>query len=185
MFDDSDVKIFDDKGKANENYDEIAAIHEMTKQRNNGNSDRAKKLGKHLAEIFVDEPNLLKELAGEVGNLDYSDDIMYQIKVLIIFTAEYTINHTFPSALLSNTAINAMHDTLKKHAAEFYDRLDDAAEYSFYYLAVRKGNDISKGIGKSFAMLCNKSDYAELGQNIFEVVQKEIQKIIDSFKFVM
>ena len=185
MFDDSDVKIFDEKGKANENYDEIAAIHEMTKQRNNGNSDRAKKLGRHLAGIFVDEPYLLKELASEVGDLDYGEDIMYQIKVLIIFTAEYSINHTLPSALLSNTAINAMHDTLKKQAAEFYDRLDDAAEYSFYYLAVRKGTDIAKDIGKSFAMLCNKSDYATLGQNIFEVVQKEIQKIIESFKFVM
>ncbi|MBR5321550.1 MAG: hypothetical protein IKU41_06905, partial [Clostridia bacterium] len=71
-------------------------------------------------------------------------------------------------------------------AAQFYDRLDDAAEYSFYYLAVRKAVDISKNIGVSFAMLCGEKEdeyYTNLGKRLFEVAEYEITKIIDSFGF--
>ena len=40
IFDDSDVKIFNDDKK--ENFDEISIIAEMTKNRSNGNSQKAK-----------------------------------------------------------------------------------------------------------------------------------------------
>lgn len=186
-FDDSDVKIFTDSDTIEENSYEVTVIAEMTKHRSNGNILKAKQLGKHLAEIFVDEPSLLNQLEGEVGKIECDDDNMYHIKVLLVFTAEYCINHLLPATLLSNTAVNALYDTVIKKAAEFYDRLDDAAEYSFYYLAVRKGIDISKNIGVSFAMLCGEDKneyYVNLGKRLFEVAEHEIQKIIDSYQFV-
>ena len=186
LFDDSDVKIFNDGKKGNDSFDEVSVIAEMTKHRSNGNIEKAKNLGKHLAEIFVDEPHLLSNLENEVGPLRHDDGFMYQVKVLLVFTAEYCINHCLPSPLLSNTAVNAMYDTVKKKAFEFYDRLDDAAEYSFYYLAVRKGVDIPANIGVSFAMLCGNEkseDSAKLGTKIFEVSQHEIEQIIDTFDF--
>ncbi len=186
-FDDSDVKIFTDSDTISDNSYEVSVIAEMTKHRNNGNILKAKQLGKHLAEIFVDEPSLLNQLEGEIGKIDCDDDNMYHIKVLLVFTAEYCINHLLPATLLSNTAVNALYDTVIKKASEFYDRLDDAAEYSFYYLAVRKGVDISKNIGVSFAMLCGEDKneyYTNLGKRLFEVAEHEIQKIIDSYGFV-
>lgn len=186
LFDDSDIKIFNDGKNQGESSDEVAVIAEMQKHRTNGNIIKAKQLGKHLAEIFVDEPHLLSDLESEIGEIKRDDDDMYQIKVLLIFTAEYCINHLLPATVLSNTAINAMYDTLTKKAAEFYDRLDDAAEYSFYYLAVRKAIDISKNIGISFAMLCGEDKdayYTNLGQRLFEVAEHEIAKIINGFGF--
>ena len=187
LFDDSDVKIFSNKDSSSDNSYEVSVIAEMTKHRSNGNILKAKQLGKHLAEIFVDEPSLLNQLESEVGKIECNDDDMYQIKVLLVFTAEYCINHLLPSTLLSNTAVNSLYDTVIKKAAEFYDRLDDAAEYSFYYLAVRKGVDISKKIGVSFAMLCGEDKneyYTNLGKRLFEVAEHEIQKIVDSYQFV-
>ncbi len=187
LFDDSDVKIFTDGNNVEENSYEVSVIAEMTKHRSNGNILKAKQLGKHLAEIFVDEPSLLSQLEGEIGKIECDDDDMYHIKVLLVFTAEYCINHYLPATLLSNTAVNSLYDTVIKKASEFYDRLDDAAEYSFYYLAVRKGVDISKNIGVSFAMLCGKDKneyYTNLGKRLFEVAEHEIQKIIDGYKFV-
>lgn len=186
LFDDSDIKIFNDGEEQNESFDEVSVIAEMQKHRTNGNILKAKQLGKHLAEIFVDEPHLLSDLESEIGEIKRDDDDMYQIKVLLIFTAEYCINHLLPATVLSNTAINAMYDTLNKKAAEFYDRLDDAAEYSFYYLAVRKAVDIPKNIGVSFAMLCGEDKdayYTNLGQRLFEVAEHEIEKIINGFGF--
>lgn len=186
LFDDSDIKIFNDSDEQPELADEISIIDEMKRHRTNGNILKAKQLGKHLAEIFIDEPHLLSDLEGEVGSIKRDEDDMYQIKVLLIFTAEYCINRLLPATVLSNTAVTAMYDALSKKAAQFYDRLDDAAEYSFYYLAVRKAVDISKNIGISFAMLCGEKEdeyYTNLGQRLFEVAQHEITKIIKSFGF--
>ncbi len=186
LFDDSDVKIFNDGDENNESFDEVSFIAEMTKQRNNGNILRAKQLGKHLAEIFVDEPHLLSDLESEIGEIKRDDDDMYQIKVLLVFTAEYCINRLLPTPLLSATAVNSLYDTVSKKASAFYDRLDDAAEYSFYYLSVRKGIEVSKNIGISFAMLCGEDKdpyYTNLGTRLFEVAQHEIEKIIASFEF--
>lgn len=187
LFDDSDVKIFNEEVNNSETVDEIAIIAERNKNRNNGNLQKAKDLGKTLAQIFVDEPHLLSDLEHEVGEIKRDDNTMYQIKVLLVFTAEYCINRYLASSLLANTAVNALYDTVRKKSNEFYDRLDDAAEYSFYYLAVRKAVDISKNIGISFAMLCGQDKdeyYTELGRKIFDVTSKEVEKIIVSFDFV-
>lgn len=184
MPDDSDIKIFKDKTESQENFDEISVIAEMKRHRINGNSEKAKALGKHLADIFVDEEKMIKDLSKEVGALDFDDDIMYQIKVLLAFTAEYCINHSLPSPLLSNTAINRMYDAVKTSAFEFYDRLDDGAEYSFYYLALRKSANISEEIGKAFAMICGSDEFSELGKNLFECAKQEIDSVIDLYEFV-
>lgn len=187
LFDDSDVKIFKEQPKNDDSFDEVSVMAEMTKNRNNGNIQKAKNLGNHLASLFVDEEKLLSDLENEVGKLDFSDDIMYQIKVLLVFTAEYCINHSLSTSLLSNTAVNAMYDAISTSVYEFYDRLDDAAEYSFYYLAVRKGINISDNIGVSFAMLCGKEKdkaFTELGKNIFLAAKREIENLIDIYEFI-
>lgn len=44
---------------------------------------------------------------------------MYQIKVLLVFTAEYCINHYLPATLLSNTAVNSLYDTVIKKLRHF------------------------------------------------------------------
>lgn len=186
IFDDSDVKIFNEEKKTSDSFDEVSAIAEMTRHRSNGNFDKAKNLGNQLAGIFVDERALLSNLESEVGALDFDNDIMYQIKVLLVFTAEYCINHSLSSPLLSNTAVNSMYEMVSEKAFEFYDKLDDAAEYSFYYLAVRKGGNIAKNIGTSFAMLCGKEkdeEFTGLGTKIFEVTKNEVESIIDIFEF--
>ena len=93
IFDDSDVKIFNDDKK--DSFDEVSIIAEMTKNRSNGNSQKAKELGKILAERFVDEPHLLSDLENEVGEIQRDDDTMYQMKVLLAFSAEYSINRLY------------------------------------------------------------------------------------------
>lgn len=186
IFDDSDVKIFNDT-KNSDAFDEVSVISQMNKNRSNGNSQKAKELGKNLAKRFIDEPQLLRDIEAEVGEIPRDDNTMYQYKVLLVFTAEYCINHLLPNPLLSNTAVNALYDTVKTEALDFCNRLDNAAEYSFYYLAVRKGTDIATDIGISFAMLCGKDKdgyYEKLGKKLFEVANHEIEKIIELYNFV-
>ena len=124
LFDDSDMKIFNDGGAVEDAPLEVNIIAEMTKHRNNGNILKAKQLGKHLAEIFVDEPSLLSQLEGEVGKIQCDADDMHQIKVLLVFTAEYCINRFLPATLLSNTAVNALYDTVIKDIEDDSDKMN-------------------------------------------------------------
>ena len=49
LFDDSDIKIFNDNDEQTESNDEVSVIAEMQKHRTNGNILKSKQLGNHLA----------------------------------------------------------------------------------------------------------------------------------------
>ncbi len=182
---DDDIKIFQAKEKS-DTLDSIALIEEMNTQRFNGNTQKAKQLGKYLASRFLDEEQLKTSLEEEIGTMDFPEDVMLQIKILMFFTAEYCINRLLPNTLLKTTAINTVYDSVMKKAADFYKEFSDAAEYSFYYLAVKK-DDICDSVGKAFAMVCRKGDdlrYQKLGCDVFRVVSKEVESIIASYSFI-
>lgn len=183
---DSDIKIFSSK-KNDDKIDEIALIAEMNEQRSNGNIDKARKLGNYFAAIFINDKALLHDLEPVLGDVDFSKPILFQVKILMFFVAEYCINSTLPKMILKNTAINALYDSIRDEASEFYKEFSDGAEYSFYYLAIRKGNDIIHDIGTTFSMLCGKekdATFISLGENLWSAVSKEIDKIITSYHFV-
>ena len=182
---DKDVKIFGQKPQ-DDSVDSIALIAEMNTQRSNGNTAKAKQLGKQLATMFLDEKQLHSSLESVLGKLDYPQPITFQIKILMFFTAEYCINRFLPNTLLKSTAINTIYDSIMKNAGDFYSEFSDGVEYSFYYLAVKK-EPVASSIGTTFSMLCRKendSEFQSLGTDTFTVVSKEVEKIIDSFNFI-
>ena len=183
--DDNDVKIFVAKSKK-ENDDSIALIEEMNTQRSNGNRQRAKDLGKYLAERFLNTEQLCKELETKVGLLDYPEEIIFQVEILVFFTAEYCINRLLPNTLVKSTAINTIYDEIHKKNDAFYKTFSDSIEYSFYYLALKK-EDVITALGKAFAMICRKEkdeSFIELGKNVFIAVTKEVESIIAGYEFV-
>lgn len=182
---DSDIKIFS-TAKNDDKIDEIALIAEMEEQRSNGNIDKARKLGNHLAAVFIDDEALLRDLEPVIGDVDFPEPILFQVKILMFFAAEYCINSSLPKMILKNTAVNALYDSIRDEASKFYKEFSDGAEYSFYYLAIRKGNDIIHDIGASFSMLCGKEKdeaFTSLGEKLWIVVLKEVEKIIVSYEF--
>ena len=181
---DNDIKIFVGKSKKDAD-DSIALISEMNTQRSNGNTQKAKELGKELSARFLDTEQLRISLEQEVGPLDYPEKIIFQIKILMFFTAEYCINRLLPNTLLKSTATNTIYDSIIKNAGAFYEEFSDAVEYSFYYLAIKK-DDIISAVGKTFAMVCGKGgndEFEKLGADIFKVVAKEVETIIESYDF--
>ncbi len=181
---DNDIKIFVGKSKKDTD-DSIALISEMNAQRSNGNTEKAKKLGKELSTRFLDTVQLRESLSKEVGPLDYPQSIIFQIKILMFFTAEYCINRLLPNTLLKSTATNTIYDSIMKNAGQFYDEFSDGVEYSFYYLAIKK-DDMISAVGKTFAMVSRKEgneEFEKLGSEIFKVVAKEVETIINSYEF--
>ena len=105
--DDSDIKIFGQK-QAQVCDDELRLIALMEEQRANGNTEKATKLGDYLSDIFLNEKELLARLEPTVGKLDYPQNILFQIKILMFFAAEYTINRTDNGFIEIKIFLNAL-----------------------------------------------------------------------------
>lgn len=188
-----DVKIFSaQKAKAektqtvNNNIDELSLIKEMDSERSNGNLAKAKNLGLNLANIFIDEKSINEGLQELIGTLETNKEILFQIRILMVFGAEREIGRLLKKALLCSTAINALHDKIHDDNLTFYNEFSDGAEYSFYYLALKSSGDKVKSIGRSFAMLCGRENdfrYKELGEKLWIKTITEVDEIIGSYKF--
>lgn len=186
--DDSDIKIFgkslvDDKNEA------ALLLEQVNRQRANGNTEKARELGVHLAEIFLNDEEINSHIASAVGKIPSTEYVMEQVRILIVFSAQWCLSHRLPAALLSNTAVNSFYDKISQ-TKDVYDDLSDGPEFSFYSLAVRQAETSAQAIGETFKKLCdrdndesNDEDYVELGKRIYTKTVEEVVAIIDKFNF--
>lgn len=188
-YDDSDMKIFG--GQAESDAAGAAEVQqlaqEMKRQRLNGNSARAKRVGARLAAIAPGGENEdSRDLSDVLGETLPAPYVMYQIRVLLIFTAESYIHRLLPTSFLATTAINALYDTLIENEPRFYDNISDGAAFTFYYLRLRSGGNIDRGIGESFAMLCDREDdeeFIDLGSNVYRYIRRKMEEFIAEEEF--
>lgn len=186
---DNDVKIYQSKAQrlgvqVNLNGD----FETMHLHRANGNLEKAKQLGRRLATLTpsFDSDGLLVNLQDVLPKKYLSQDILYQIKVLLVFEAEAFLQISVPVPVLAATAVNALHDALRETAPGFHKNISDGAAFTFYYLAMKKGGNLSKNIGEAFAMLCsvkNKEGYVTAGTTVWNVAADIIQREIDAVSF--
>uniref|UniRef100_UPI003FF09789 hypothetical protein n=1 Tax=Candidatus Fimivicinus sp. TaxID=3056640 RepID=UPI003FF09789 len=188
-FDDSDMKIFGVKESpdVSDGAEVQALAQEMKRQRLNGNSERAKQLGIRLAALApdsADEDSL--DLIRLLGDPLPATEIMCQIRILLIFTAESCLHLYTPTPLLATTAVNALYDKLIEDDPGFYDTISNGAAFSFYYLALRHSGKTDENIGMTFAMLCGEEHDAaliQLGERVYQYVTRKVREIIDGIQF--
>ena len=175
------VKIYKPEKKEQKNSDVAKILEEMTRYRVNGNIEKAEKLGRVLAEFDLD-------LENAVAPKFLKPDIMYQIRVLLAFTAEATIQKTLLSTLLSTTAINSMYARLESNEPGFYKNISDGMAYSFYYTAFEEnvGEETATAVGRAFAMLCGVKDndsFIETGAFLYNDAIRVITREIGRLEF--
>ncbi len=172
------IKIYN--GATNDDNSDMSAVIEVMKEhRANGNIDKAKKLGKSLSEIDL---NLKDLLAPKF----MKSDIIYQVKVMLVFAAELNLQMLISAPMLSTTAINSMYDAIQKKSEGFYSNISDGVAFSFYYAGVRNGGDIAEDIGKTFAMLCSAQDnesFIEAGAKVYKAALAVITEKINEADF--
>lgn len=179
MHDDSDVKIFKAPTADNDTSDLFAVAEEIKRNILNGNSAKAKALGKELASLSPESENLINELT---ETLDA--EIKNQCRLLMVFSAEYTLLSEL-KPILATAANESLYDGLKKDAPVFYDSISNGAAMSFYYLAVKQ-RDVIKAVGENFAMLCNakgNKTVSELGSKIFLTTCKHVVGVVEKYGF--
>jgi hypothetical protein len=190
----NDVKIYVSKKEMNKNADEFSSNFEMVMaNRANGNIDKARRLGAALATIAptdAGDEGIYIDIKNHLAPKFLVPDILYQIKVLLVFACETLLQIEIPVPTITTTAIAAMRNEMEKNSPAFFANISNGAAYTFYYLAVQKGGDISQNIGEAFAMLCsvqNRDGFIEAGKTVWniavDIIIKEIEKA--DFKYIV
>ena len=182
----NDVRIYVSKKEMNRLAGEFAGNFDaVMRQRANGNIDKARRLGASLATIAPtgEGDGIFVNLKDHLSQKFFVQDILYQIRVLLVFACETLLQLELPTELLSTTAIASMYDAMEKDMPGFYNNIANGAAFTFYYLAIQKGGDLSENIGEAFAMLCsvkNKDSFVLAGKTIWniavDIIGKEIEK---------
>lgn len=180
----SDVKIYVSKKELNKAADLSNTFNNVIAHRSNGNIDKAKALGGILGTITpTGDEGLVVGIKEHLAPKYFAQDILYQIKVLLVFACETLLQLECPAEVVSTTAIASMYEVIQKNSAGFYDNISNGAAFTFYYLAIQKGGNIDDHIGEAFAMLCsvkNKEGFVAAGKTVWnlavDIITKEIEK---------
>lgn len=179
---DSDIKIFE--GSHSEHDDDfLRQIEALDHHRQNGNVVKARQLGRNLYDLVMEDAGREKDI-----DPDFKEGKMpVKAGVLAMFATEAALNMYLPSTQLSTITISELHRLLAKINSPVYEKVLESPAYSFYYLSLRKGGDDAlEALGEAFAEHCRhegEEKYIAYGKNIYEVVQKEVQKQIDLMDF--
>lgn len=186
MHDDFDIKIFSPVKKAVDS-EPVVIADEMKRQVILGNLQKAKALGKSIADFFPEaaKKEELWNMAKCCNVTELDRNIKDQAIILSVFAAEYYLNISLPDTILSTSALTTLYDTLIADLPELYNDLLSSTAFSFYYMNVdRKAADPAI-VGETFAMLCGDKNSEALrcyGANVFDTSiehYKELTKNID------
>lgn len=179
MRNDDDIKIFHPKKTGGASSD-LALIAELTdKYRRNGNMDKATLLGEKLALLKPEDfypADCAKLKTNEVR----------QLRSLMVFVFQISLQKYMPHSMLASQSVNAMYAKLSDEAAGFFADISDGSSFTFYFLSVRKNNNVEERIGKNFAMLCDRDNdeyYINLGIKTLEEMDMHVCKLIDEAEF--
>ncbi len=162
MADDRDIKIYVKKPMTETSEFKILT-EEIQTHISNGNRDKAIALGEKMAKTKP-EDNIV-----DLGEFNATSALLYQIRVLFNFIAEYSIQNNIGVEFLADSASSAMYNYFKTNEIGYYNNISDGAAFSFYLLALKKDGNAAENIGKQFSMLCgiNRQEIADLGERIF------------------
>lgn len=177
MYSDNDVKIASDKPSVS--IKQNALKSENTQRLSTEETNKAKLWGKAVADKFIKD--ITESLVGE---RECNLEMLSQRRILLSFAASIGFETLTKNDTLGGLALKSFLDTIKKNDPKHYVTAEDNGAFSFYYLAYRRGNDVERRIGQTFAMLCSHdgdSIYQELGEALYcwflSVVKSEAEAL--------
>lgn len=173
--DDFDVKIAGDRPS-----DAIRRNTVINEQNSSVTSEQiiaAKKIGEAVAESFI------ADAESEIDEEFRDYELLLQRRLLLSFTATAGFEQYIKDDTLIGIAQKRFLDVINKHSSDLYKTSSDTGAFSFYYLAFRRGSEVERRIGQTFAMLClHDGDpiFQELGEALYcwflSVVRKAVNK---------
>ena len=178
MAEDRDIKIY--VRKSDSEATELQTLSDdICRHISNGNRDKAILLGKKMAQVRPEDK------AFDFGQYNFTASELYQIRVMLTFIAEYSVQKNISEPFLADTASSAMYDYLKKNERGYYDNISDGGAFTFYLLALKKNGDTAHNIGVQFAQRCsiNKPEMINFGADLFNRALAFFAGMIDATVF--
>ncbi len=144
-------------------------------------TEKAKLFGKTVAEKFIKDAKE-SESTGQ-NNID----MLIQRRLLLSFTATIGFEQFITDDTLSGIAQKSFLDTIKSLEPEIFKTSEDTGAFSFYYLAFRRGGEIERRIGQTFAMLCSHDGdpiFQELGEALYCWFLSQVKSQAIKFEFI-
>jgi len=168
--DNEDIKIFTPETAAKPPHagelDNLAAETEALRE--SGNLDAAKGLGRELAALSVQSPELIA-LSRSFG-FTLTPAREQQLHVLMVFSGQHALRAQLPQ-LLSEAAITAMNNYLINHSKAFWDTISDGSAFTQYLLAAPMLKPAqAQPVGEVYARMSGQEDnpdLRELGATVF------------------
>lgn len=171
---DDDIKIAGDKpsvdvrlNKIKENFADPITTEEF---------NNAKKLGEVIADKYISQA----ENPLGLDECEYSLEVVRQMRLLLSFTATVGFERFCKNDTIAGLAQKSFIDALSKKGGDLYKSSSDTGAFSFYYLAFRRGTEIERRMGQTFAMLCSSDGdpiFQERGEALYCWFSAEIRKV--------
>ncbi|MDR2686111.1 MAG: hypothetical protein LBB75_00025 [Oscillospiraceae bacterium] len=176
--DNDDIKIFAPEAAAKPPHagylDNLAAETEALRE--SGNLDAAKRLGRELATLSAQSPELVAISRSFGFTLTPARE--QQLHVLMVFSGQHALRARLPQ-LLSEAAITAMNNYLINHSKAFWDTISDGSAFTQYLLATpAPGAAQARPVGEAFARMCGQEDnpdLRELGATVFTAAEELVK----------
>lgn len=173
--DDLDIKIAGDKPSLDIRRNKNSAVQSSSVTQKQ--TDSAKAIGKAVAKSFIEDA----EIAVDEEFRDY--DMIIQRRLLLSFAATVGFEQYIADDTLVGIAQKSFLDTVNRHSSELYKTSSDTGAFSFYYLAFRRGSDVERRIGQTFAMLCSHDGdpiFQELGEALYCWFSSVVRKAVNA-----
>ena len=171
MYEDDDIKIapnsFSEKAHMIDLGEEAA--RQFLEQKENGNIEKARILGKSFAgDIVHIEDGPLKQL----DKPRTQRELHHQI-VLYSYVVNRVIAEHSPNSIVAQTCLNVFYTAIESASKELHKHVSDMAAFSLYVLCERTPNRNDDQIGVTYARLCDfegASDVIEDGNEFYKRV---------------
>lgn len=168
--------------KAAEDQSESSAQAYLV-HKENGNVEKARQLGKRLAEMVVEDlPHIEDHNSEDWLLIDH-------LKMLYIFVAEQIIKE-HPDAILYQVSLSAFRDAIEVGVPGAYDAMSGCSADTFYQLAYyRKQKDqVENNMGRTMAQLYGKPDdwkIIAIGEHLFTAFQQKCRSECEKTEYLL
>lgn len=173
MYSDIDVKIAGNK--PSKDVKRNLSLSGMQESISKSDVEKAKKFGEEVANKFLEDTNIT------ASERETNIEMITQRKILLSFTATVGFEMYSPDDTICGIAQKSFIDTLKIEDKSSCDS-DDTGAFSFYYLAFRRGSQVDRRIGQTFAMLCSHDGdpiYHELGEALYCWFLSQVKEVAE------
>ncbi|MBO7217311.1 MAG: hypothetical protein J6V50_01275 [Clostridia bacterium] len=177
---DEDIKIAGNKPSESIRKNLVAASGETVVSAEE--TEKAVAFGKKIAEEFCKATAVYTDAVEEID-----ENMVVQRHFLLSFTVTVSFEIYLKSDAVAGIAQKSFLSEIKANEPELYKYTSDTGAFSFYYLAHRRGGEIERRMGQTFAMLCAHDGdpiYQELGEVLYCWFSSRIKELAAEFNLI-